>query len=69
MKIPAIFKGGIKRDLSKAQLDCWLSVGLINSFMRSDGWVETSRDKLRNISGAFAGDDRRNGPLAEEYWF
>ncbi|PLY06803.1 MAG: hypothetical protein C0624_04140 [Desulfuromonas sp.] len=70
MKIPVTLKGGTKRDLCKAQLDCYLSAGLIASFMRSDGWVKTNRDKLRKIKASFAGKDRRKGgPFTEEYWF
>lgn len=70
MKVPVVLKDGTERTVSKDELQFLLTTKRIISFERSDGWVRLGRDKLRNRSVPYTGEDRRkHRPFARDILF
>ena len=41
-------------------LDCLLGTGVVESFLRSSGWVTPGVDPMRSLSGGYDGPERRS---------
>jgi hypothetical protein len=61
MKIPVIFIDGTPGVVGDEELESFVRMRRIFSFHRSDGWVQVSKDSLRDPSNknTFEGKERR----------
>jgi hypothetical protein len=47
-------------------LDCLLQTGVVESFLRSSGWVTLGLDPVRSTSGGYDGPERRSANPSPE---
>ena len=59
MFIPVVFNDGHEDLVSKDELQFLLLTQEIMLFKRSDGWAALGRDRMRNQSAPYNGEDRR----------
>ena len=59
MLIPVVFNDGHEDLVSKDELQFLLLTQEIMLFKRSDGWADLGRDRMRNQSVPYNGEDRR----------